>query len=383
MRILIDARFYGIEHAGLGRYTINLISELAKLDEKNFYTVLLRRKYFNQLKLPENWKKIPADFKHYTFTEQLRLPRLLSEQKPDLVHFLHFNVPIFYRGNFIVTLHDITMHGQARDATTLPLPIYYLKRLPYKYAFWKSVKSSVKIIVPSKAVKDEVVNYYAIDEGKVKVVYEGLGDKFKEEEFAGSVSKILKKYKLEAQKYFVYVGNVYPHKNLKRAIEAITFLNGSRKNKVLFAIASSRSVFTKRLEKAIRSLQAEKYVSLLGFVPDEEFVILLKNSIAFVYPSLSEGFGLQGLESMAAGTLVLASDIPVFKEIYKDNVSYFNHFDFSSIQNCMQEAIRMETKRRKRLIQKGQKFVKRYSWSKMAKQTLKVYEESNRLRQGE
>lgn len=380
MRILIDARFYGLEHAGLGRYTINLISELAKLDKKNFYTVLLRRKYFNRLKLAENWKKILADFKHYTFAEQLRLPRLLSEQKSDLVHFLHFNVPIFYRGNFIVTIHDITMHRQGTSATTLPLPIYYFKRLPYKYAFWKSVKSSVKIIVPSKAVKDEVVNYYAIDEGKVKVVYEGLGDKIKEEEFTGNVSKVLKKYKLEAQKYFVYVGNVYPHKNLKRAIEAIAFLNGARKDKVLFAIASSRSVFTKRLEKTIRSLQAEKYVSLLGFVPDEELVILLKNSIAFVYPSLSEGFGLQGLESMAAGTLVLASDIPVFKEIYKDNVLYFNPFDFSSIQNCIQEAIRMETKRRERLIQKGQKFIKRYSWPKMAKQTLKVYEESYRIR---
>jgi glycosyltransferase involved in cell wall biosynthesis len=370
----------------VGRYTINLIDELAKLDKKNFYSVLLKRKYFNQLKFPEKWKKVLADFRHYTFTEQLQLPRLVSEQKPDIVHFLHFNIPVFYSGKFIVTVHDLTMHRQGTSATTLPLPIYYFKRLPYKYAFWKAVKSSVKIIVPSKTVKDEVVNYYAIDERKVKVVYEGLGDKFKEEEFTGNVSKVLKKYKLEVQKYFVYVGNVYPHKNLGRAIEAVVEINRNSDRRILFAIASSRNIFTERLERMIKNLQAGKYVRLLGFVSDEDLGILLKNSTALVYPSLSEGFGLQGLESIAAGTLVLASDISVFKEVYKDNVLYFNPFDFTSIEKTMREALEMSPRQREKFIKKGQKFIQRYSWSKMAKQTLKVYKEartsSPRVRRG-
>src|SRR3990167_9619406 len=101
MRIVIDARLYGLENAGLGRYTMNLVQELAKLDKENEYVVLLRKKYFNELKLPRNWQKIEADFRHYSLTEQLKLPKMIKNIKPDLVHFPHFNIPLFFRGKYV------------------------------------------------------------------------------------------------------------------------------------------------------------------------------------------------------------------------------------------------------------------------------------------
>ena len=67
MRILIDGRLYGLENAGLGRYLINLVNELGKLDAKNNYVLLLRKKYFDGLSLPSNWRKVLADFGHYGF----------------------------------------------------------------------------------------------------------------------------------------------------------------------------------------------------------------------------------------------------------------------------------------------------------------------------
>ena len=175
MRIVIDARLYGLENAGLGRYTINLINGLQKLDRKNEYSVLLRKKYFNQLNLASNWKKIPVDINHYSLREQIELPKIIYGLKPDLVHFLHFNVPVFYRGKFIVTIHDLLMHKQrGLEATTLTPSRYFLKRLGYMFVFGNAVKKAVKVIVPSQAVKDEVCYYYKLSSEKVIVTYEGI-----------------------------------------------------------------------------------------------------------------------------------------------------------------------------------------------------------------
>jgi len=372
MRILLDGRLYGLENAGLGRYVINLIEGLAEIDDKNQYLILLRKRYFNRLKLPKNWQKVLADFRHYSLLEQIRLPGLIRKQNPDIIHFPHFNVPIFCPKPFVVTIHDILMHKyKGREATTLPLPIYRLKRFFYRPVFKKAVIASVKIIVPSKAVKKELVDYYRLDGDKIIVTYEGLDKRVVPK---GSGKGLLKKYKLTSP-YFIYAGNAYLHKNLRRAIEAVVSLNKQRKEKVILAIASARNIFTERLERVIKELKADKYVRLLGFVPDEDLGHLYKNSQAFVYPSFSEGFGLPGLEAIAAGTLVLASEIAVFKEVYKDNVLYFNPFDFSSIESSLEEALKMPAVRRRELIRKAQEFIQRYSWSKMAKQTLKIYEE--------
>lgn len=169
--------------------------------------------------------------------------------------------------------------------------------------------------------------------------------------------------------YFIYVGNAYPHKNLARAIEAAAACE------VNFAIVSSRGVFVSRLVKLIRKLKAEKFVKLLGFVPDNELKNLYKDSEGFIFPSLYEGFGLPGLEAMAAGTLVLASDIPVFKEIYKNKVIYFNPHDFTSIERSIRSVLDMDREKRKEMIKEGQEFAKAYTWSKMAKETLVVYKE--------
>ena len=102
--------------------------------------------------------------------------------------------------------------------------------------------------------------------------------------------------------------------------------------------------------------------------------MIYKNSLGFVFPSISEGFGLPGLEAMTAGTLTIASDIPVFREVYKDSVFYFDPNDAISIKECMKKIINLSPKERKSRISKGEEYTKRYSWEVMAKQTLEVYE---------
>jgi len=367
-RILIDARLYGLENAGLGRYTMNLVDELAKLDQQNEYSVLLRKKYFNELKLPRNWQKVEADFRHYSLAEQLKLPKMIKGLKPDLVHFPHFNVPLNYQGRFVVTIHDLLMHWQkGKTATTLPIYKYFLKRAGYKTVFKKAI-SAEAIITPSQTVKEEILDYYKINPARVAVIYEGI-DK---SQFAKTdKEKLFEKYKIQLP-YFIYTGNAYPHKNLERAIEAFVKLN---KNglRAYFYIASARNVFTKRTEKAILEKKAGDFVKILGFVPDDEISWLYKYAAGFLYPSLSEGFGLPGLEAVAAGTITLASRIPVFKEIYQESVIYFDPLSTESIKEALERVLVMKTEERTNLINKSGQFIKKYSWRKMAKETLQVY----------
>jgi len=257
------------------------------------------------------------------------------------------------------------MHKSAgASATTLPPYLYFFKRSGYRFVFDNAVRGSGKIIVPSLTIKNELIRYYKIPENKVSVTYE-----------AASVKTISTNGDSTPEPYFVYAGNAYPHKNLKRLIEAIVLLNKNNVQQVFLLIASSRGIFTQRLEKIISDQKAGKFVKLLGFIPDEKLFGLYKNSVGFVFPSLSEGFGLPGLEAMVSGTLVLASDIPVFKEIYKDNAIYFNPLDAISIKETMEKALKMEPGLRFEKIGKAKDFIKRYSWAKMAKETLRVYEE--------
>ena len=240
MKILIDARLYGLENAGLGRYALNLIDQLTKIDKENEYVLLLRKKYFDSLKLPKNFKKVLVDFRHYSFREQLILPKLIASEKPDLTHFLHFNVPIWFKGKLVVTIHDLLMHRQkGLEATTLNPAFYYLKRIGYKKVFAEAVKKSSKIIVPSNFVKEDIVKTYKLNPEKVVVTYEGvdlktIGKNTDDE-------KVLKKYNLNSQNYFLYLGNAYPHKNLKRAFEAAVA------SRTILAISCARNEFFERL----------------------------------------------------------------------------------------------------------------------------------------
>lgn len=176
--------------------------------------------------------------------------------------------------------------------------------------------------------------------------------------------------------YFVYTGNAYPHKNLPRLIEAMVLLNKGKKTKIKLKISSSRGIFTDRLQKLINDNKAQKYVELLGYVSDDKIGNLYRNSLAFVFPTLSEGFGLPPKEAIQAGTFAVISDIPVLKEVYKDSCLYFDPYSVESIAKSLEIVLIMKKDERKKKVEYGQKFLKRYSWLKMAKETVKIYEKT-------
>lgn len=373
MKIAIDGRMYGMENGGIGRYVLNLVNELHELDKENHYAILLRKKYFNQLNWQnKNWKKVLVDAHHYTLREQVLITRILKKLEPDLVHFPHLNVPYFYKEKYVVTIHDLLMNKRkGGESTTLSPMLFHLKKLAFNRVFKSALYNSERIIVPSNAVKAEMARKYSDVAGKINVVYEGVDASMYKQ---SSETSILSKFKIE-KPYFLYVGNVYPHKNVERIIEATASLNTKTDSKITIAIVTPRNVFQKRLNDYVAKHVASEFVRFTGFIKDNELAYLYKHAVAFVYPSKEEGFGLPGLEAMANKCLVLASDIPVFKEIYKQNVIYFNPLDFSSIEKAMHGALEMTRDKKVEIVSKAYEFSKNYTWEKSAAETLKVYEE--------
>jgi glycosyltransferase involved in cell wall biosynthesis len=371
---------YGLEHAGIGRYVMNLLQQLQNVsawDRKNDYFILLRKKDHRNLEFKNpRFKKVLADYPHYSFAEQLLLPLQLIKLNPSLTHFPHFNVPVLWWGKQIVTIHDLIKHeSKGPETTTHWRPFYWLKYLVYKFIVWLAVKRATKIIVPSRWWKNELVAHYNLNSEKIIVTYEAVDEEFlKTKVDKPKAEKILAKYKIK-KPFLIYTGSLYPHKNVETLVEAIKRYHVliHRNKKLSLVIVCARNVFYKRFEKKIKQMRAEKFVKLVGFVPDKDLMALYRQAEAFVTPSLLEGFGLPGLEAMAVGCLVLASEIPVLKEIYGKAALYFDPYEVNDITEKIKTVIDNKLTRN-RLIKKGDEQVKKYSWKKMAEETVKAYE---------
>ena len=369
MKIVIDARLYGLENAGIGRYLINLINQIENQDTKNNYLILLRKKYFKELRFSFNLQKVLADYPHYSFKEQIFLPIQLIKLKPDLVHFPHFNVPLFYWGKYLVTIHDLIKHESRGMATTTRLSLFYwLKYLVYLFVVWLTIKKADKIITPSHFWKEELIKRYHLPAGKIIVTYEGIDEHLLKSQTKVKPEEILKKYKIK-KPFVVYTGSLYPHKNVEILAKAIGKINQG----LNLVIICARNVFYERFLLKIKKLGINRSVNLVGFVPDEEITAIYKEAKAFVFPSLWEGFGLPGLEAMGLGLPVLAARASCLPEVYGEAALYFNPYQTADLVKKIKK-IKEDKKLRGELISKGLAQVKKYSWEKMAKETLKVYQ---------
>lgn len=376
MRIGIDARFWGLENTGIGRYVMELVKNLEKIDHQNQYVIFLRRKHFRQVKFETlNFTKVLADFPHYSLKEQFLLPRVLKKEKLDLVHFPNFNIPLLYKRKYVVTIHDLIKHFFQGPETTTRSPFFYWwKYLAYLLTVRLAVKRAKRIIVPSFWWKARLERQLGIDREKMVVTYEGIGEFFEKIRAKNySLSKIGQTLAQLGIKrpYVIYVGNLYPHKNIGRLLKAIKKIN--QKKQCNLVIVSAKGVFWQRLKKEIDDLKISDLVFLAGFVSDRDLFILYRQAEAFIIPSLLEGFGLTGLEAMAVGLPVVSSSASCLKEVYAQAACYFSP---KNANQMAREIIRvLEDKNlRQKLIKNGYERVQGFSFEKMARETLKVYE---------
>jgi glycosyltransferase involved in cell wall biosynthesis len=364
MNIGIDARL--ILQSGVGRYIRNLIKELSILDKENYYYIFLNDDAFDNYKLPNHrWQKIAVNIPWHTLKEQFLMPKIFNDYQLDLVHIPYFNLPLFYQKKYLVTIHDLTvMHVDTGRATTLPKPIYLLKKLGLYILLYVGMRRASRILTVSQTSKNEIIDHFKIAPNRISVTYEGIDqqliDYFKQEK---SKKPIIDK------PYFLYVGNAYPHKNLEFLIS--TFKKFTAQNsKYSLVLVGKKDIFYQKIELSLQNYSDKEKIIFFGETDDRSLANLYINAINFIFPSLMEGFGLPAFEALIAGKNVLVSDIPIFRELLENNAIYFNPNSEKSLLSALQNSVKISE------YQSLNKYIipDKFNYQEMAKQTLTIYQ---------
>lgn len=367
MTIAIDAR---IIFSTTGRYIYRLLEQLQTIDAHNQYIVLLRQKDFdNWNPTAPNFRKHLADYAPYTMQEQVQFAGLLRTLKPDLVHFTMPNHPLLYRGKFILTVHDLTLVNFVNARRENPLADTYKQRIKpavFKQVLRSGLNRAEHIITPTEFVRQQIIDQYGVLPQKISRTYE-----------AGEIvdARPVEMPQFKDKKFLLYVGNAYPYKNLEKLVEAHAELRTKHPDLEL-VLAGKHDYFYEQLVAKVSQERLDG-VHLPGFVSDGELAWLYQNAALYVFPSLSEGFGLPGLEAMSYGLAVAASSATCLPEVYGDAAVYFNPDSSSDIAHSIDKLLG-DTKRLKALGAAGKAHVAGFSWKRMAEETLAIYERAAR-----
>jgi len=370
MKIGIDARLYGTNHAGIGRYTEQVIKNLEEIDSQNQYFIFLQQDGYDAYRPKNpNFKKVLADFKVYGFGEQLLYPLLLKSHKFDFVHFTHFNAPLFYRQKFLVTIHDLIIsHYPTSRATTLNPLLYKVKLFFYKLIIKSTAKRADKIIAVSNYTKADIVKLLKINQAKIEVVYEGVHLSKAENQNCDILEKLNIK-----NRFLLYVGSAYPHKNLESLILAFKQIVKSEPDLQL-ALVGKNNFFYQRLERYVKenAKEVEDKIIFTGYLSDDDLSCLYKKAALYVFPSLIEGFGLPPLEAQNYGLPVASSNKTCLPEILSGSAEYFDPINVSQITKTIIDLLNNLQKQEDLKI-KGYENLKRFSWKDCASKICDIY----------
>lgn len=352
-RIAIDARM--IEMSGIGTYIQHLmgkgIYDIALGDEK------LIRKYDQTVKVIPFYENI------YSPGEQLRFPyKKLKEEKIDLIHFPHYNVPFFYHGRYVVTVHDL-IH--------LKYPQYLKNNVARVYAralMKHAVNHADQILTVSECSRKDLMDYFDIPEKKITVTYNAADQRFCVQT-SEEILAFKRKYHLdENKKIILYVGNLKPHKNLNILLEAYARLKDQSD---FLLILAGKSFDRNQIRESEEKLGINHGILTTGPVDNETLVSLYNAADIFVMPSLYEGFGIPPLEAMACGTPVICSDTSSLPEVVGDAAILFDPLDADGLAEDI-ERLSSDAELYKNLIKKGFDQVKKFDWNTTVSETKKV-----------
>ncbi|HEU5101471.1 MAG TPA: glycosyltransferase family 1 protein [Roseiflexaceae bacterium] len=325
MQIGIDASRMSVAmRTGTEHYTFELVAALAQIDRQNRYTL-----YCNQL--PAALPPLGSNFK----LRRIPFPRLWTHARlsaeialhaPDVLfipaHVLPLGAPLRPKMRTVVTIHDMGYMRFPESHT--PAQRRYL-RLSTNW----SVRAASHLIAISGATRDDLIRYAGARPEKISVVNHGVSPRFRPVEDQEAIAAVQAKYGITPP-YFLYVGTIQPRKNLVRLLEAFATVGGwgmgdGSANSIAhppspipqLVIAGKIGWLTREIERQTARLFGEgsAAVHFPGYVADDDLPALLSGALAFVFPSLYEGFGMPILEAMACGTPVLASATSALPEV--------------------------------------------------------------------
>ncbi len=350
-------------------------------------------------------KKVLANAGHYSIAEQTSFAHILHKEKCDLVHFCNFNLPLFFRGKFLVTIHDTTINffpGKKMNT--------WWYKAGYNMVMRNAVKNSKKIITVSQNTKNDVIKLFS---PKVRTFYStktrpssNLKEKIDPILIAPSDEfhpisdlekvQIKKKYKLPPE-YIIYTGNWREHKNLVGLLKSFAILKKSFPQLVLVITGKEDPCYPEVLETS-RDLELEDSVKFVGCVDFNDLKKLTAAATVYVFPSFYEGFGMPPLEAMACEVPCAVSNTSAIPEVCGDAALYFDPENEEEMAQQIAKLLREPkqsdsmTSHEERvaeginpadlkqsenlrgiLIKKGLERVKKFDWEKVAQKTLGIY----------
>jgi glycosyltransferase involved in cell wall biosynthesis len=373
MRIGIEAqRIFRAKKHGMDIYALQLIRQLQIINDTNEYYIFVRPGEDVCLSETTNFRIIQIKGFNYMDWEQIQLPKAVLKYKVDILHCTSNTAPISFKIPTVVTLHDIIYLNKSFAGGS------YYQRLGHYYRKWivpLGVKKASKILTVSNFERQTILKFFGVGESKLKVIYNGLNQDFKNEPDPHIVNEVKKQFNLP-NKFLLFLGNTAPKKNMRGTLLAYSkYAKGNKKSLPLVIVESDRSVVTKMLEDIHQSDMIDK-IHLTGYIPNNQLLAVYHLAEIFLYPSLRESFGMPIIEAMACGTTVITSDTSSMPEIGGDAAIYVNPTNSQQLANTMQILLSDDN-----LISKmralGLKRAQLFSWDKTARQTLDVYEQLN------
>lgn len=360
MRILYDGQIYTMQNAGgINRYFANLISRLPE----NFTPILTVCQHRN-LNYPVHPKLKVFFYKRFGFRPERLSYRLEKDyfravttlSRPNVIHPTYYSLLTRqeinkYRCPVVLTVWDM-IHERFPEKTDLMGQYAEAKR--------KAILAAQAIVCISENTKKDLLERYSLVESKITVTH--LASEINASLAHGSEP-------VPNRPYYLYVGSRASYKNFDGLLAAIAKAVSIQPNMALCVVGEP---FNEIEEKLIATLKLTEHIEHYGYVNDRHLASLYRCSVAFVYPSLYEGFGIPLLEAMSCGTVVVASNCSSIPEVVGDAGLLFNPTATSDLADILLLLLD-NPKERDRLIAKGHYRSQMFSWDKTVAQTLDVY----------
>ncbi|MCY0878275.1 MAG: glycosyltransferase family 1 protein [Firmicutes bacterium] len=356
LKVSIDALVLGPQAAGIGQYIRSLVESYQTLFPEDDLAVWLRADVDLGCRQRVEVPAFKSSRDRLLF-EQLVLPRRLARGPYDVVHFPDYQVPILYPlPRLVMTVHDLA-------AFVLPGVFPRQGAAVKRFLMKRSVPRAARIIVPSAAIRDDLVNVLNVPPAKVRVVPHGVKRR--------GTPKPGRAYD---RPYFLAVGTVEPRKNFDGLIRAYHLLRERwRDVPDLLIVGQFGWMYQETLALPEKLGVAEK-VKFLQYVLEDSLATLYRDAVALVYPSFYEGFGLPVVEAMQAGIPVITAGSGALGELGGDFVWRVDPRDVASIADAMQ-AVLADDGEAKRRAQQARALARQYTWERAAAMTRQVYQE--------
>ena len=308
----------------------------------------------------------------------LRLAWELKRRSPDVLFVPAHVMPLVCPVPAAVTVHDLGyLHYPAAHR---PFDRWYLDWTTRRHA-----RRAAHLIADSQATRADLIRYYRADPARITVVYPGRDESLAKVDDPAAIRAVKARYGVGGD-YLLYLGTLQPRKNLVRLVEAFSNIKCQMSNvkytapspqpptpNLQLVLAGHKGWLYADLFARVEALGLSDRVVFTGYVADDDKAALLSGALAFVYPSLYEGFGLPALEAMACGTPVLTSNVSSLPEVAGDAALLVNPLDTDAIADGMARLI-ADAGLRRSLIEKGYARVLKFSWADAARQVLQVLE---------